>query len=197
MTNMTGVDAYPLCWPAGRPRTQYPRPSRFEANFGRARDSLIHEIKLLGGENAILSTNIPLRRDGLPLANYKVPADKGVAVYFTYKDRQMCFACDAWDKIEDNMQAVWKTIEALRGIARWGTGDMMERTFTGFEALPAPGQHAKRPWWQILGVNQHATPEEIKAAYHRQAMACHPDHGGNEALMAEVNAAYSEATRAA
>ena len=95
------------------------------------------------------------------------------------------------------MQAVWKTIEALRGIARWGTGDMMERAFTGFEALPAPGQHAKHPWWQVLGVHQNATPEEIKTAYRRQAMACHPDHGGSEALMAEVNAAYSEATRAA
>jgi hypothetical protein len=79
---------------------------------------------LLGGRNAALSTNIPLRRDSLPMAHYKVPADKGVAVYFTYKNRQMCFACDAWDKIEDHMQAVWKTIEGLRGIARWGTGDM-------------------------------------------------------------------------
>ena len=152
---------------------------------------------MLGGINPILSTNIPLRRDGLPYANHRQPDDKGVAVYFTYKGRQMCFACDKWDKVEDNIQAVRKTIEALRGIARWGTGDMMERAFTGFEALPAPGQRAKRPWWQVLGVHQDATPEEIKAAYRRQAMACHPDHGGNEALMAEVNAAYSEATRAA
>jgi hypothetical protein len=104
-----------LCWPAGRPQTQYPKRSRFEANFARARDCLMREINLLGGRNAVLSTNIPLRRDGLPFANYKVPTDKGVAVYFTYKDRQVCFACDAWDKIEDNMQAVWKTIEAPRG----------------------------------------------------------------------------------
>jgi DnaJ-class molecular chaperone len=73
----------------------------------------------------------------------------------------------------------------------------MERAFTGFEALPAPGGHAKRQWWQVLGVNRNATPEEIKTAYRRQAMAYHPDHGGSEALMAELNAAYNEATRAA
>src|SRR4029453_279697 len=103
----------------------------------------------------------------------------------------------AKNPIQDNIHAIRKTIEALRGIARWGTGDMMERAFTDFEALPAPGQHAKRPWWQVLGVNQHATAAEIKTPCRRQAMACHPDHGGNEALMAEVNAAYSETTRAA
>ena len=70
-------------------------------------------------------------------------------------------------QIQDNIHAIRRTIEALRGIACWGTGDMMEHAFTGFEALPAPGAHAKRPWWQVLGVNQHATPEEIKTAYRR------------------------------
>jgi DnaJ-domain-containing protein 1 len=121
----------------------------------------------------------------------------GVAVYFTYRGRQMCFACDQWDRIQDNIHAIRKTIEALRGIARWGTGDMMERAFTGFEALPAPGQHAKRPWWQVLGVSRDASPQTIKEAYRSKAKACHPDTGGDETLMAELNAAYSEATRAA
>jgi hypothetical protein len=194
---MTGVDAYPLCWPVGRPRTQYPKRSRFETTFSLARDCLMQEIRMLGGKDPVLSTNIPLRRDGLPLANHRMPHDLGVAVYFTYRGRQMCFACDQWDRIQDNIHATRKTIEALRGIARWGTGDMMERAFTGFEALPAPGAHAKRQWWQVLGVSPQATAEEIKTAYRKQAMACHPDHGGNEALMAEVNAAYSEASRAA
>ncbi len=82
---MTVVDVYPLCWPAGRPRTRYPKRSRFGANFVRARNCLMHEIKLLGGQNVVLSTNIPLRRDGLPLASYRIPINKGVAVYFLYK----------------------------------------------------------------------------------------------------------------
>jgi hypothetical protein len=106
----------------------------------------------------------PLRRDGLPLANHRTPSDLGVAVYFTYRGRQMCLACDQWDKIQDNIHAIRKTIEAFRGIPRWGTGDMMERAFTGFEELPAPGQQAKRPWWQVLGVNQNASPQAIKEA---------------------------------
>jgi hypothetical protein len=80
---MTGVDAYPLCWPVGRPRTQYPKRSRFETTFSLARDCLMQEIRMLGGKDPVLSTNIPLRRDGLPLANHRMPHDLGVAVYFT------------------------------------------------------------------------------------------------------------------
>jgi hypothetical protein len=49
----------------------------------------------------------------------------------------MCFACDRWDSVADNVQAIRKTIEALRGIERWGTGDMVQRAFAGFVALPS------------------------------------------------------------
>ncbi len=63
---MTGIDAYPLQWPTGRPRTKSPRGSRFETSFSTARDTLMAEIKMLSGTLPVLSTNIPLRRDGLP-----------------------------------------------------------------------------------------------------------------------------------
>src|SRR5262245_54177038 len=71
----------------------------------------------------------------------------GSAVYFTHKGRQMCFACDRWDKMEDNLHAVSKTIEALRGIERWGTGEMVQQAFTGFVALPGNSP------WEVLGLN--------------------------------------------
>jgi hypothetical protein len=31
----------------------------------------------------------------------------------------MCFACDRWDSVGDNVYAITKTIKALRGIERW------------------------------------------------------------------------------
>jgi len=122
----------------GKPRTAYPVRSRFDTIFARARDQVLHEIKLLGGSSPIISTNIPLRKDGVPYATYREPRDQGVAAYFTLKRRQMCFARDRWETISENMQAVSKTIEALRGIERWGSGSMVEQAFTGFVALPAP-----------------------------------------------------------
>lgn len=194
------VEAFPLAWPAGRARTpDYHREqSRFDTTFARARDNVIREIKLLldnrwRDPDAVISTNLALRRDGLPLANARRPEDPGVAVYFTYNGAQRCFACDRWSTIDDNMQAIAKTIEALRGIARWGTGDMLAAAFTGFTALPAP---ASRTWREVLGVQLGEGLSDARLAYRRAAAAAHPDRGGSDARMAEVNAAWAEAQRA-
>ena len=142
------VTAYPLAWPDGRVRVRSPKSAPFKMTMARARDHLIGEIRMLGGRQTVLSSNAELRIDGLPYSNRRIPDDPAVAVYFTYKKKQHCFACDDWDTVTDNVRAVGKTIEALRGIARWGTGDMMERAFQGFVALPSP---ETEPWWSVLG----------------------------------------------
>lgn len=193
------TEAYPLQWPAGRPRTHYYQREhgKFDVSFTKARDNIISEVKLLSGRygpdpHTVISTNLALRRDGLPLAGQRQPDDVGVAVYFLYKKRQMSFACDRWLKIEHNMQAIAKTIDALRGISRWGSGDMLEAAFTGFMALPAPS--ASRAWWEVLGVAQHASRDEILQAYRRLRSIHHPDRGGSPAQFDEVEQAYRKAT---
>lgn len=50
-------EAYPLCWPPSRKRTQYRQSSRFNTSFAKARDHIIAEVQRLGGKNAIISTN--------------------------------------------------------------------------------------------------------------------------------------------
>lgn len=193
------IEAYPLAWPPGRPRTAPHRRtwSKFKAQFGRARDRCLGEIRTLGGRQTIISSNLPLRIDGLPYANARPDnGDSGVAVYFTYKSKQMCFACDRWAKVEDNMHAIALTINALRGVARWGTGDMMEAAFTGFAALPSPGQATARGWMQILEVGHDVTLEKAKENYRRLSMIRHPDRGGSEDAMSELNWAWAQAQEA-
>ncbi|KEZ78359.1 heat shock protein DnaJ domain-containing protein [Salinisphaera hydrothermalis C41B8] len=156
-----------------------------------ARDELLGEIKRLGGRLPIISTNIPLRRDGIPYASGKAPDDAGVAVYFTYKDAQHCFACDKWTAVNDNVQAIRKTIEALRGISRWGTGDMMERAFTGFAALPDPESAGGEHWSTVLGVPSDASDDEVRAAYRRARSAAHTDRDtGDNAAFHRVQTAW-------
>lgn len=193
--NPKPAEAYPLYWPVGRKRTQYRETSRFGLSFARARDDVAREVKLLGGRDLILSTNIPLRRDGLPYAGVAQPQDPGVAVYFTYKGKQFCFACDRWRKVEDNMRAIALTVEALRGIARWGTGDMLEAAFTGFVALPDP-QRA-RTWREVLGFPPGRIPPvgEIDSNYRVLRSRHHPDKGGDGRLFHEVQTAYAAARR--
>ena len=177
------TEAFPLQWPAGKPRTRDPSRSRFGVTFATARDELMREIQLLGASLPVLSSNIPLKRDGLPYAGQKEPDDRGVAVYFTLKKQQMCFACDRWDKVGDNIQAIRHTIAALRGIERWGTGDMVQQAFTGFIALPSNSP------WEVLGLKPGASREEIEAAYRQKAKQAHPDAGGSHDQMARLNAA--------
>ena len=193
------VEAFPLSWPAGRKRTEpHLRTwSKFKTQFGRARDRCLGEIRTLGGRQAIISSNLPLRIDGLPYANAKAEnGDSGVAVYFTYKGKQMCFACDRWAKVEDNMHAIAMTINALRGVARWGTGDMMEAAFTGFTALPAPGQTQARGWREVLECPPDCTLEQAKDRYRRLSAVRHPDRGGSHDAMSELNWAWAQAQEA-
>lgn len=182
------TEAYPLAWPQGWPRTKSPQRSRFEVSFERARQELTSEIGRLGGRYLVISTNVELRRDGNPYASAKRPDDSGVAVYFERNGKQMVFACDKWDLVKDNLRAIQKTIEAVRGIERWGASDMMERAFSAFEALPPPMQ-----WWQVLGVSPKASADEIDQAFRRKARLAHPDVGGSNAAMAELNKARAEA----
>lgn len=166
------AEAYPLHWPPGRPRTKRPARSRFATTMAAARDGLVWQIQQMGAQSVVISTNAAIRRDGLPYAKQIEPDDSGVAVYFAYNGKSMCFSCDRWDRVRDNIRAIEKTIAAMRGIDRWGTGDMVSAAFSGFEALPPPGAVSPPPssaWWVVLGVERSATEDEIRAAYKAKA----------------------------
>lgn len=45
-------------------------------------------------------------------------------------------------------------------------------------------------YYDILGVNKSASPDELKKAYRRKALETHPDKGGDPNVFKEVNEAY-------
>lgn len=199
-------EAYPLMWPEHQPRTQpgSRRHAKFEMDFGRARDELVRELKLLSAQDIVISSNVPLRRDGLPLADAREPVDPGVAVYFdrhrtirragTWETLKTPFviACDTYSRVKWNLRAVGATVEALRAIERHGSTSMLEQAFTGFAALPAHVT-ADPPWWETLGVSADATPAQVRARFHELAQRHHPDHGGEANVMAQINRAVDAA----
>lgn len=184
------AEAYPLHWPEGWPRTKKRERSRFNCTFEQTRRGLVHELELFGARYIILSTNVELRRDGYPYASAKAPDDPGVAVYFDYKGRASCIPCDKWDRVQDNLRAIEKTIDAMRGLARWGANDIVDRAFMAFEALPAPGTSNGQLPHEILNIPEKADGDTIRAARAKLARLYHPDLGsGDHNKMAEVNAA--------
>lgn len=186
-------EAFPLHWPQGWKRTKTPAKSRFDVSFASARDGLVEQLRLIGATYPVISTDIELRRDGLPYANQPEPKDKGVAVYFQWKGKQHVLACDKWDRIKDNMRALEKTVEALRGIDRWGASTILERSFEAFVALPSGSE--KRTWRDVLkiGPGVIVTEAVIQNQYRLLARKAHPDAGGSDAAMAELNRARDEA----
>jgi len=187
------IDAYPLCWPEGWPRTPQHKitGSRFNTTMAVARDAVVDEVRLLGGRNIIISTNISLRRDGIPYASAKEPDDRGVACYFDLDGEQRCIPCDKWQYVSENMQAIRKTIGALRGLDRWGAKEMVDAAFRGFAALPPPSED----WTIVLNIPRTADLAQIEYAYRGAAKKAHPDGGGSVEEFTKVKTAYHAAKK--
>ncbi len=187
------ITNFPLSWPFGWERTnQYQRK---QSQFGRhsiisSARILENEIRLMHGRHMIISTNLRVRNDGIPYSAQKQPDDSGVAVYFDWKNKPIVFACDKYRTVEDNLWAIVKHIEALRGQERWGVGSL-DQAFAGYAALPDPNQ---KQWQEVLNVAKTATNEEIRYAYLQLAKQYHPDAGGDALMFDQIQKAYDLAT---
>lgn len=191
------TEAYPLQWPQGWPRHKGERDSdnRFKGptyQWNRVYRGIQDEIRRIGGTNIIVSTDQPLRLDGYPYAQERIIRDPGVAVYFMRNKRPMVMAQDRFWTVIGNMRSLTMAIEGLRQMERHGGAAMMERAFTGFVAIAPPDW--KKPWREVFGVKPDWRGD-ITALYREKARNRHPDAGGNDNLMAELNVAFAEAKR--
>jgi hypothetical protein len=198
MTNHNAAQNYPLSWPTGWRRT--PRHLRQRAKFSaRGQDisvwgavqRLSAEIERLGGRNALLSTNLTTRLDGLPYSNQKDPDDPGAAVYFTLKGQPRCLACDTWTTVAGNIAALAAHIDALRRIDRYGVGTL-EQAFAGYAALPAPAADWRSTFYPD-GTPAGVTLDAVERRYRELALTAHPDKGGTDEAMARLNVAIDSA----
>lgn len=196
---------YPLDWPVGYPRTDKPQRSAFKnPTLGNSVQNILEEVNRLNGWNSrystkhvdcVISSNVPLRDDGMPRADYLRSSlyknDKGVAVYFKHNKTDIVICCDRWDTVESNMHAIYKTIEAMRSIDRWGVSDFIQRSFTGFKALPS------FEWWKSLEFSERPTYyDDVVARYRQLAKIYHPDMStGSADKMHVINFALQEAKK--
>ena len=186
--------AFPLTWPETMPRTKTPVKSAFRTSLNGAlsnvRNSLFSFSRDSGKkiDGLVISSNVTLGE--------QKPVDPGVAVWFTWDGLSVCVAVDRYPKVEDNLQAIHHVIEARRTELRHGGLHIVRATFRGFTALPAPSA-TRRPWREVLGFHDIQLPNkaEIGRAWREQAKKAHPDAGGSEAAMAELNAAKADALK--
>ena len=208
---MKQIEAYPLTWPSGWKRITGGdrRYGRFGvaiqkfygqggATYKQIRSLTISEgvdrvqksLDLLGitDDNVIISSNLMLRQNGLPRSGQPEPKDPGIAVYWKRKGKQEVMAADRYDRVADNLGAIAATLEALRSIDRHGGAQILDRAFTGFLELPAP-----QDWRHVLGFKETPTFIEAQSRFYKLAQTAHPDKGGSESRMKELNWAIAQA----
>lgn len=195
-----GIDAYPLAWPLGWRRTpsHQRRQSDYRVDFLKARDGLARELALLcrRASDVVVSTNVPTRRDGLPYANQREPDDPGVSAWWVdRRGEQRVIACDAWNKVRENMRAVGLAVAAFRMIERTRASEILDRAFQGFAALPP----ATDPddWRSVFGLQGKyvCTIDFVESIYRKYAVERHPDRGGSHHAMVALNRALEQARK--
>lgn len=193
---MTTAQAYPLHWPKEWPRTINPGKSQFKTSLEGAIKNVEHSL-------AAFAKDSGKKVDGVMVSsNYQLmtrnPADGGVAVYFTWDGISTCIAVDRYSRIEENLQAVHRCIEAERVKLRHGGLNLVRAAFRGYAAIPPPAPNGGKHWSAVLGVLPMANLEEIEAAYRAKAKKAHPDvAGGSANLMAALNVAVAQARESA
>lgn len=209
---MSTDQRFPLHWPAHVPRTpahqrkqsQFGKAARRESDYSRplpggggystryiparnhsmedASGILTAELRKLGATGVVLSTNVELRLDGLPYSGRKAPVDCGAVCYFTLRGRKVAMPCDRWNRVEDNVYAIAKHIEAMRGQERWGVGTS-DQAFAGYAALPGPGGTSGKTWYVVFGLPAHASTEQVKTRWRELIQQHHPDKPGGDRIM--------------
>jgi hypothetical protein len=202
------VDAYPLTWPPAwkRTLTHNRRPAAFHKQTVRQGEGgsnwrerqrltvgdssafLQGELRRLGANRIVVSSNLHLRNDGMPYSQQpRMIDDPGVAVYFTLRGASRVLACDKWSSVADNLMAVGRHIECLRAVDRYGVG-FLEQAFAGYTALPPAVGH---DWRVVLGfgASELVSPNIVEARFKERAKKAHPDAGGDPNEMARLNAA--------
>ncbi len=184
----TSITAFPLTWPAHWPRNQKPQSANFKTTLIDARNGVVRELRLLKARDVVVSSNAELTAYGLIAARQRRIDDTGVAVYFTLEGKQQCIPCDRWVQLQDNLRAIELTINALRGLDRWGAKEIVAASFAGFAALPE--STGGESWWTTLEVQPGASEVEIEHAYRRLVRIHHPDAGGDPDAFRALTEAY-------
>lgn len=195
---MNNITSSPLTWPEGWKRTIRPKNARFkQTTVKQSITKILHELRLMGipDKDVIISTNLQLQNNGLPYSSQKPPKDTGASVWWVGKNKQQrVIALDSYNKVEHNLSAIGKTLEAMRGINRWGGSEILERTFTGFIALPATteGSNWRGVFAEYVTIDI-VNLDDLEIAYRLARSESHPDKGGSSEEFIKVTEAYDAA----
>lgn len=179
---MVAPSAFPLAWPHHIPRATRREKGAFKTELPTALKNVQNALRRFAQDSGKPMTDLVLSSN-VTLGDSR-PQDPGVAARFTWDGITVAIPVDRYDTVAANLQAIYHVVEARRTELRHGTLHLVRATLQGFIALPG----TKAPW-QILGVAENATPDQVNDAYRRKMVKHHPDKGGDQDQAAELGAA--------
>lgn len=150
---------------------------------------LERSCELLKVTDVVLSTNVEVNMRGEPRGGRPEPGDPGVALYFRHKGKPIALACDKWDRVADNINAISEHIIALRKIDRYGVG-RLEQALAGYQRLLS----GRRAWFEVLGFKQPPTSWQVIDDRHKELVRkFHPDRHHDKDALTDINEAHQTA----
>ena len=169
-----------------RPLATWPYPSvtqrrsNFEVSWQKTLADLERELELVEGSEVIIGVvtdDSQFRLDGTLKAGFKVRHSGAEVSLDTPKRGRLVFHTDAFPSLQENLRAISLGLTALRAIERYGITSTDEQ-YAGFAALGPGGPDPSRG----------ARLVEIHGSVAKALKVTHPDHGGDAAEFADVQA---------
>lgn len=160
------------------------RYSQFSASFAKTMKLLTRELEMLDASNIIVELDVEerhIRMDGYPRADARI-GHPAVAVTFESVHGPLRYATCEFTSWTDNLRAIALSMEALRGVDRYGVSKRGEQ-YQGYKAIPVSTDPA-----DAIQTKEQAAEflsqwgGDVRAA----VRATHPDHGGNETEFRKV-----------
>lgn len=176
-----------------RPLSAWPHPDTrrrrsrytFKAAWQDTLDLLRRELRHLRASNVVIGAGFQesdLRLDGMPRAGARTPAHPGIELSFTTPTHgRLVYATDVCERWEHNVRSIALGLEALRAVDRYGITRRGEQ-YAGWKQLESGGPSADRGRELI---RRHGSVRDA-------LKATHPDHGGDAADFADVQAAREQ-----
>lgn len=187
ITELAQVTEGRLCWPDSvKQRAPHVDNHPFkQPQVDREENRIKREMELWRVRDYVVSRNRQRIYAG----------DPAVALWWLdQKGELRVLACDRYASMAENMHAIVLTLEALRGVERWGAYTA-EQAAEGTRLLMIEDRTKPR-WWSVLGVGADWPLEAIENTYKLKAQSEHPDKGGDPEKFAALNAALDEARKA-
>jgi hypothetical protein len=182
-------------WPGDRTPASARRRSPFKASWPMTIEELDREVFYLCGRlsgRVLIEIGLEerhIRLDGVPRANAPQPVDPGVILSFPEsKYGPLRYACDRFDRWQDNLRAIVLGLESLRRVERYGIAKRGEQ-YAGWKQLPAAGatgtrDEARAALLRYLRDDVRYVPEALQGlddrGIARVALSnAHPDRGGD------------------